>query len=131
MNVEDKVQGILAGNAALVAQVPVARIKTPGDWQAISSPYIIHQPVAGEVFHNYDGELLQLQMWSFYEVSIYATTHYLARTIGNLVVAALDGFMDADIQRIALGHPPVPGEYDTDRKIARLTLDFEIAGGLT
>lgn len=131
MTVDEKVQVILLANVALVAVVPAARIKTPGDWQAMPRPYIIHQPQAGSVIHTHDGGLQPLRIWDFYEVAVYAETHGQARNIGNLVVNALDGYSDSDVQRIALASPPSAGPFDTDRKVARVSIDFEIAGTLT
>lgn len=131
MTVEEKVQVILLADSTLTAVVSGARIKTPGDWQGLERPYIIHQPHAGRVTHTYGEGLQPLRQWDFYGVEIYAATHGQARAIGELVIAAMDGYQDADVQRIALANPPVPGLYDTDRKVARLSLDFEIAGELT
>lgn len=131
MTCDEKVQVILLADAALTAVVPAARIKTPGDWQAMPRPYIIHQPQAGQVIHTHDGGLQPLRIWDFYEVAVYALTHGEARTIGDLVVNALDGYSDSDVQRIALASPPSAGPYDTDRKLARVSIDFEIAGTLT
>lgn len=131
MDVEEKIRIILLASIDLARVVPGDRIKTPGDWQALPTPYIIHQPVAGQLIHTHDEGLQPLRMWDFYEVSVYATTHGQARAIGNIVVAALDGYQDSDVQRIALSSAPAAGEYDGDRKVARVSLDFEVAGGLT
>ncbi len=131
MTVEEKVQTILLASGALIAKVPGERIKPPGDWQSLPRPYVLHEPVLGRVTHTESGAAIELRQWDFYEVSVYATSHSEARQIGDLVIAALDGYIDDDVDRITLCKTPVPAPYDTDRKVARVNLDFEIYGGLT
>ena len=130
MTCEDKLYALLTANAALVAAVPAARIKPPGDWQALARPYIVHQPIAGETTWCEDGPKA-LRIWRYYQVIVYAASHSEARRIADLVVTALDGHYDADVDKIALTHPPMSLGYDTDRKVSMIALDFEVAGALT
>ncbi len=131
MTVDEKVQALLVDDAALTVYVPAQRIRVPGDWQRMPLPYIIHQPVSGRTTHTHVEGLQSLRQWDFYEVSVYAQRHSEARIIADLVVTALDGYTDEDVNRIALANTPSPSLFDTDRKVARVSLDFEIAGGLT
>jgi hypothetical protein len=131
MTVEEKVQAVLVANSDLIARVATNRIKVPGDWQEMVLPYIIHQPVSGQVTQTHSGAVSALRQWDFYEVSVYAYKHSEARELADLVVAALDGYRDDDVDLIGLSSPPNIGEFDTDRKVARVTLDFEISGALT
>jgi hypothetical protein len=128
---EEKIQALLIASDALIALVAMDHISVPGDWQGRGVPYILHQPIVGRTIHTHVEGLAGLRQWDFYEVSIYATSYSEARTLGDLVVTALDGYRDDDVDRIALAHTPTTVPYDTDRKIARVTLDFEVAGGLT
>lgn len=129
MTPEEKVYGILLSDAAVTALVPRDRILPPGDWQEIQKPYIVHFPVAGETTQCHDGPQA-LNLWSFYQVSVFAATYSEARQIATVVRASLDGYCDEDTDRIALAHPPIPQAYDTDLKVAHVVLDFEIAGAL-
>ncbi len=132
MTVEEKVYALLSAAAAVTVQVPAARIKPPGDWQDLARPYIVHAPIngAGETVHTHDGGLQALRIWHFYCIEIYAQTTSQARAIAELVIAALDGHSDSDVDRIALASPPYLHAYDTDRKVAQVSLDFEIGGAL-
>lgn len=131
MTCEEKVRALLIADDALTAVLPAERILVPGDWQSLSMPYLIHQPVVGRVTHTHSEGLVPLREWDFYEVSVYALTHSQARQIADLVVTALDNYSDDDVDRIALANTPRPEPFDDDRKIARVSLDFEIAGALT
>lgn len=130
MTADQKVQAILTADANLTARVPAARIKVPGDWQSLERPYIIHYPQVGRVNHTHEGTAA-LREWDYYTVEVWAATHGEARDIGDLVVLALDGYEDADTQRVAQAQTPTAGVYDTDRKVAHIFIDFQIAGSLT
>lgn len=132
MTVDEKVQAVLIASGDLTAQVSAERIKTPGDWQGLSVPYIVHQPaVPGRVTRTHVEGLQALRQWDFYEVAVYARTHGEARQIGDLVVSALDGYRDEDVDLIALGASAKAAPFDGERKVASVVLDFEIAGALT
>lgn len=132
MTVEEKIYQILSASAGVTALVPAGRIKPPGDWQGLEKPYITHFPVDGETTQCSDGQKA-LRIWGYYQVSIFATDHGRARAIAAAVEAALDGYQDADTNRIALLRPPMPmpAEYDTDLKVTHLVMDFFVGGGLT
>jgi hypothetical protein len=131
VTVEEKIQALLEGDEDLVALVPAARIKVPGDWQDLALPYIIHFPVTVEPTHTHDGPQ-PLRFWPEYQVSVFAATYGEARTVCAAVEALLDGYRDALTDRIALSRPAVPvGDFDTDRKLSHLALGFSIMGALT
>ncbi len=131
MTAEEKIYAILSNAAPVIAIVPAANIKVPGDWQSLQVPYIIHQPIVGRTIHTHSEGLQALRIWDFYTVEVYAASHGQARQIMDVIVAALDGYKDADVQRIALIKTPTAMPYDTDRKIACVSADFEVAGHLT
>lgn len=130
MTAEEKVYAVLAAAAGVTALVPASRIKVPGDHQNLAKPYLVHFPVAGDTTQCHDGPKA-LRLWNNYQVSVYAADYSSARILADAVVAALDGYRDADTDRIALAYAPVSLGYDTDLKVAHIALDFEIAGGLT
>lgn len=131
MTVEEKILAILSAAGSVTALVPTERIKPEGDWQNLARPYIVHQPIVGQPIHTHGEGLVSLRIWDFYEVSIYAASTSEARAIGEAVTAALDGHVDSEVNRIALANTPRISPYDTDRKVASVTLDFQVAGALT
>ena len=84
MTVEEKVQAILVGDATLIASVPAARIKTPGQHQNLTLPYIVHFPVGVEPTYTHGG-LAALRIWSYYQVSIFSDDYPTGRAIADLV----------------------------------------------
>lgn len=137
MTVEEKIQAVLEGSGSVTSVVPVARIKVPGDWQDLALPYIIHFPLLDEPIHTHDG-LAKLRIWRFYQVWIYAASYSQAAQLRDAVILALDGFCDADVNRIAYARTDSgsgtratgnAGEYDTDRKLQEIGLTFEVTEG--
>lgn len=90
MTVEEKAQAVLAAAAGVTALVPAARIRVPGDWQNLAAPYIIHYPVSVTPTRSHEG-LEALEVYDFYQVSVYAATFSAARAIERAVRSALDG----------------------------------------
>lgn len=130
MTPEQKVFELLSADTALVALVPAARIKPPGDIQGLEKPYIIHFPVAVEPTNCHDGPQT-FRTWRFYQVSVYSADYTSGRAVATAVEAALDGYSDGDVDRLMLVGPPKFINYDTDLKLAHFALDFEIAGALS
>ena len=130
MTAEEKIFAILSTDAGVLARVPRGRIKPPGDWQSLDMPYIVHFPVAAEPTNCHEGPKA-LRIFRFYQVSVFAGSHSAARAIADLVVTALDGYSDSDVDRISLVRPPTSTDYDTDRKVSHVSADFQVAGGLT
>jgi len=129
VTVEEKMFSIFQGLAAVTAIVPIERIKGPGDWQNLARPYIVHFPVAVEPIHTHTEGLMGLKIWRFYQVSIIAASYGLAATIRDVLIDALDGYHDSDVNRIAyLGVGMT--NFDTDKKIAEMALNFEVSEGL-
>src|SRR5579885_1720941 len=131
MTAEEKIYAILSAAAPVTNVVPADRIKPPGDWQSLDRHYIIHQPIIGRTIHPPSEGLTEIRLWDFYQIEVYAASHGQARQIMDIIVSALDGYKDADVQRIALQKTPSAMPYDTDRKVACVTGDFEVAGYLT
>lgn len=128
MTAEEKMFSVLSGAATVTALVPADRIKPRGDWQNVPRPYIEHFPVAAAPIRTHSG-LAKLQIWPFYQISIFAGSMGLAATIRDTVIAALDGYHDDDMNLIAyqgIGST----DYDAARKVAFMALIFDVAEGL-
>lgn len=90
MIIEERVQQILTSAAGVTAIVPAARIKTPGDWQNLVRPYIVHFPVGLRTNYTHAG-IAALRFWDFYQVSCFADSYSQARLLAEAVDAALTG----------------------------------------
>jgi hypothetical protein len=130
MTVEAKMYAIMSTAAGITALVPAARIKPPGAWQNLTRPYLVHFPVAVDLIHTHYG-LAELRMWRFYQIDIFADTYGNAIEIRDALVLALDGYKDAEVNRIAYQGAGGAGDFDTDLGIQHLALNFEVTGGMT
>lgn len=97
MTIEEKIQSLL--EAALTAYgspaqelVPVERIKTPGDWQNLSRPYVIHFPVDVDPSYTHQG-LMECKKWA-YQVSVFDDSYADGRMLANAVRDSLIGNHD-------------------------------------
>ncbi len=129
MTVEEKMYDIMKNKAGITALVPASRIKGWGVYQNLARPYIFHMPVALEPSRTHEG-LVGLRIWRFYQISIFADTLLEAANIREALITELDGYHDAAVNRIAFLGPGGPGDFDTDKGIAHLPLNFEVAEGL-
>ena len=55
MTIEEQVQATLAADAGVTALVPASRIRVPGNWQALTRPCIVHQPVSSDPYYMHEG----------------------------------------------------------------------------
>jgi hypothetical protein len=123
MTVEEKVQALLTASlpaygSPIAVLVPAARIKTPGSWQGMARPYVVHGPVSESPFHTHSG-LLDLD----YQVSIFAETYSEAKTIAEAVATTLNG-NSSGVEILYWGMAPMPYEFDT--KIQQIVCSFQI-----
>jgi hypothetical protein len=126
VTVEEKVQEVLVGDSGLTTLVPASKIRVSGDDQGIQVPYIMHFPVAEIPVETYDGAA-GLRMWRNYQIDIYAGSLSAAAVIRDAVLSALNGYHDSITDRIFQA-PGGASDYDVDRKVAHVALDFEVAG---
>lgn len=130
MTVEAKMYDIMRGAVGVTALVPAARLKPQGDWQNLALPNVVHFPVAVETIHTHNEGLMALRLCRFYQISVFALTYGEAASIRDALVVALDGYKDADVNRIAY-RGVGSSDFDTDRKIQHIALNFEVDGALT
>lgn len=90
MTVEEAAQGVLVAASAVTTLVPAKYIRVPGDWQDLIAPYIIHYPVSASPTRTHEG-LEALEIYEFYQVSVYAVKFTAARAIERAIRSALDG----------------------------------------
>jgi hypothetical protein len=131
VSVAERMQWLLTRSSTVTDLVPAQRIKVRGAWQKLEAPYIIHFPVTAEATQCHGGPLA-LRIWPEYQVSVFATTYGEAQAIATALIAVLDGYCDADTDRVALVRPPLPvGDFDTERGLEHLAIGFTVAGALT
>lgn len=123
MTVTEKVQAVMVANVALVALVPAARIKAPGNWQNLTRPYIVHFPVSCMPTRTHTG-LLDFKSWSSYQVSVFADTFSSGEATSAAVRTALDGVQSGGVHIFWRGGWYVGRETETD--LEHFVLTFEI-----
>lgn len=122
MTIQEQVTTILWADAGVTALVSTAKIKTPGDWQNLSRPYIIHRPVSADPFYTMDG-LARLKCWPSYQIDCYADTYSSLTAVKDVVINALTGphgeshFSWTDYRE---------APYESDVKVFMAMLDFEV-----
>lgn len=131
LSVEAKMYSIMSNAAGITALVPAAKIKVPGAWQNLARPYLVHFPVAVELIHTHGEGLADLRIWRFYQISIFADTYGEAIAIRDALVLALDGYKDAEVNRIAYRGAGGAGDFDADLNIQHLPLNFLVAGAMS
>jgi hypothetical protein len=127
MNVEDKVQALLSASlpaygSPSVVLVPAIRIRTPGDWQNLVRPYIVHFPISADPIYTHQGRAA-LTPWRNYQVTVVADSWSSARLVANAVRDILDGNHDGVqfFYRNTIGLP-----WDFERRVQEIAVDFEI-----
>lgn len=128
MTVEEKVQALLIGSAAITALVPASRIKTPGDWQNLGCPYIVHFPVAATAIDTHQGRAA-LTIWEFYQVSIFALSYGVGKEIAFAVRDNLPQVTADGVQIFWRGGGWYTGKDDVTG-VHHFALDFRVAEAL-
>lgn len=127
MTVAEKVYSVLSGNAGVIALVPAARIKVPGDWQDLPLPYVVHFPVSANPTHTMS-ERATLTEWSFYQVSIFAASYSACDAIATAIKAVI-GHANVDgVQFAWTGQTTMP--FEEDVRVQQIVLNFSIWEGL-
>lgn len=135
MTVEAKAQAVMAANAALTALVPATKIRTPGPWQNVGTPFIVHHPVVMEAFHTFERiDASGLRRYEFYQVDVFTSGSgaYLAgKNIVNAVYAALGGrhgkfVFQATEGAIYVGTEPV-GD-NANEQVEHFAAHFNVSG---
>ena len=129
MTVEEAVYNLLRSDSSVTALCPASRIKVPGAWQNLSLPYIVHKPVAIEPTQIHGEGRAALNIWSYYEVAVFAGTYSAGRTIVDAVINCLDGpHPGIDIQ-LQGGSFYIGGQPDFEAE--HFAVNFRIAEALT
>lgn len=130
MAIEETTYAILAGNAPLMALSTglTARIKPPGNWQYLSRPYIIYSPVTFDPTHIHDHATTALiNHYPNFQVNVVADSYDSARAVANAVIMAIRGTNNGNHSGTQYFlRNQVVLDFDTDRKIQEIALDFEV-----
>ena len=128
MPIEETVYSVLTAAAGVTALVPVNRIKPPGDWQYLARPYIIHKPVTFDPTHVHNHETTALiNHYPNYQMNIVADSYASARAVSNAVKTAIRGTTNGNHSGTQFFlRNEIPLDFDTDRKIIEIALDFEV-----
>jgi hypothetical protein len=133
MTCETAVQEILTEAAAITALCPATRIRTPGAWQNMDRPYIVHFPVSIEPIRTHEG-LQDLTIWAYYQVSIFSDSYSTGKALADAVIAALDGQHLVSSPAQGLDVQFQPGTFylgwDDMSAVHHFALNFRIAEAL-
>jgi hypothetical protein len=130
VTINEKVQALLAAAGGVTALVSSDKIKPPGEWSNLSSPYIIHFPVTFEPLHVYGG-LSSKGQWT-YQVSVFAASASSARAVADAVCTALDGthtISGWSLTALITAEHTLPMEADTG--IHHVAVEFEVFTSLS
>jgi len=125
VTVNEKVQAVLTAATGVTALVSSDKIKPPGEWSNLSSPYIVHFPVTFEPLHVY-GSLSDEGQWT-YQVSVFAASASSARAVADAVRTALDGTYTISgwtVKAFVSAEHTLPMEADTG--IHHVAVEFEV-----
>lgn len=128
MAIEDTVYSVLSSAAGVIALVPVGRIKPPGDWQALTRPYIVYRPITLRPTYTHDIPTVDLILeYPNFQVSIVADSYPSGRAVANAVTAAIKGAANGNhsgVQFFLRNETAL--DFDTDRKIIEIAQDYEV-----
>jgi len=128
MTVETAIYNILRADAGVIALCPGSRIKVPGAWQNLARPYIVHQPVTIQPTRTHTG-LESLNIWDYYQVSVFADTYSAGRVLVDAVIAALDGWHNGIHCALQGGSFYVGGAPDFE--LEQFVVNFQVAESLS
>jgi len=130
MAIEETTYSILTGNAALMALSSglASRIKPPGDWQFLTRPYIIYSPITFSPTHIHDHVTTALiNHYPNFQINVVANSYDSARAVANAVITAIRGTANGNHSGTQYFlRNQVVLDFDTDRKIQEIALDFEV-----
>jgi hypothetical protein len=128
MSIETTTYGILAASAAVTALTTTARIKPPGDWQDLTRPYIVYKPVTFDptYVHNHETTAL-IDHYPNFQINVVADTYASARAVSDAVKSAIRSTTNGNHSGTQYFlRNEIVLDFDTDRKIQEIALDFEV-----
>ena len=128
MNIEEKNLAVWSASASAIALVPAARFKVPGNWEGITRPYVVQQPIVetGEDVHS--GELMPLRTWEFYQFSVIADSYKSAKDVAEKMRTVFVGNIDG-VQYFYRGQRWI-GEENVEG-VGMMAVDFRICETLS
>lgn len=130
MSIESTTYGILSAAAAVTALTTTARIKPPGDWQDLARPYIIYKPVTFDPTYCHNAETAALiDHYPNFQINVVADTYASARAVSDAVKSAIRSTTNGNHSGTQYFlRNEIVLDFDTDRKIQEIALDFEVFG---
>ena len=125
MTITEKMYAVMSAETAITDLVPATRILTPGPWQNIARPYIIHFPVALQptIVH---GSHAALKMWDFYQVSVFADSYPQGDAVAAALVATLPGNYDGVEVMLSAGTTYYEGQRPLDERATTQSFHFVV-----
>lgn len=120
MLIEEKVYALLLA-ATPVTDIVADRILPPGNHQNVERPCLVHFPVSHQSNYTHDGRA-GLKQWPFYQVSCFADSYLVARTLAAAVADALSGNHDG-CNFFVRGQT---ANYDTEVLVHHVAVDFNV-----
>ena len=134
MTITEQMYSILAGLSGLTALVPATRILPPGNWQNIARPYIVHFPVAVVPTITHDDFSQALQVWEFYQISVFCETFQSGDAIASYISRNLPGNYSGTQIFLRAGTPFYQGARPLDERLTtqvhHFVLEFRVAEAL-
>ncbi len=129
MTIEEKIQALLEASLPAYGS-PVAElceadhIRTPGDNQNISRPYVIHFPITPTPSYTHGG-LSAMREWT-YQVSVFTATYPAGRTLANAIRDTLTGNHDG----VKIFWEGGSYQFETDTRIHHFAVTFRVLEAL-
>jgi hypothetical protein len=128
MAIEESIYSLLSASSGVTALCPAARIKPPGDYQALPRPYVVHRPIVLDPLYTHDSPTTALlEHVPSYQINIVAADYPTARALATAVRAAICGTNNGNHSGVQFFlRNEIALTYDTDRKIQEIAQDYEI-----
>jgi hypothetical protein len=128
MALEESVYSLLAAATGVTAICPAARIKPPGDWQALARPYIVHRPIVLDPTYTHDSPTVSLlEHAPSYQINIVTDDYPTGRRLAIAVRAAISGTNNGSHNGVQFFlRTEIALLYDTDRKLQEIAQDYEV-----
>ena len=130
VSIEQQVYTILAATAAVTSLVPASRIKTPGNWQNMARPYVVHNPVSPEPIPLMNNTMAAMRIWEYYQISVYADSY----SSGNEIARAIRDALTSGVQMGDVVFMLQPGSWYIGRddliNVEHFAVDFRVAEAL-
>lgn len=124
MRIEDKILLVWAAEPTAIALVPASKFKVPGNYDKLTTPYVIHFPASPERVQQGYGEMQSIRIWEFYQFSVIAGSYSLAAQIADKIRDVFQGYKSAATYHY-LGQF-WPGRYEQNLTAGLMVVNYRI-----